>query len=339
MKGTVEVHRVFLGSLEGNPLGDEAARLIPVYLPPGYAEDAQARFPVVYLLHGFTGSGQQWLNVAPFSRNVPQRLDALIASGTVPPVIAVFADGWTSLGGSQWINSEGIGRYRDCVARDLVQWADRTFRTVAKGGARALIGKSSGGYGALVISRFHPDVFQHIGVHSGDSCFEYSMLHEVPQAAGPILKAGGVEAWYREFLERASSKRMKSEDHSVINLICMSAAYSPKRGEPLNAELPFELPSGRLRVDVWNRWLVHDPVRFVPKHLDAYKRLKSIFLDCGTRDEFNLRWGARLISEELKAAHIEHFHEEFDDGHMGVNYRFDASFGWLIPRLDRGTTP
>ena len=77
-------------------------------------------------------------------------------------------------------------------------------------------------------------------------------------------------------------------------MICMGAAYSPKKGEPLNCELPVELPSGRLRIDVWNRWLVHDPVRFVPKHADVYRKLKSLFIDCGTRDEFNLRWGARL---------------------------------------------
>jgi S-formylglutathione hydrolase FrmB len=334
MKGTIQIHQVFIGSLEGNPLKDPTTRSVPVYLPPGYEQDPAKRYPVVYLLHGFTGSGMQWLNTSPFTRNVPERLDWLIEQNKVPPVIAVFCDGWTSLGGSQWINSDGIGRYRDLVARDLVSWADRTFRTIPKGSARALMGKSSGGYGALVISRYHPDIFQHIGVHSADSAFEYSLLHELPQAAGPILKAGGVEAWYRDFVQRAEATKMKGEDHAVINMICMAAAYSPKRGEPLNAELPIELPSGRLRLEVWNRWLVHDPVRFVPRHLDAYRKLRSIFIDCGTRDEFNLRWGARLISEELKAANIEHVHEEFEDGHMGVNYRFERSFSWLLPRLD-----
>lgn len=335
MKGTVQVHQMAAPSLEGNPLGDKAQRSVPVYLPPGYADEKETRYPVVYFLHGFSGSGLQWLNVSPFTRNVPERLDHLIGEGRVPPVIGVFVDGWTSLGGSQWINSEGIGRYRDLVVRDTVQWADRTFRTVAKGAARALVGKSSGGYGALVISRYHPDVFHHLGVHSADAGFEWAYLNELPQAASAILKAGGLEAWYRDFLKRAAETKMKGDDHVVINMICMGAAYSPKKGEPLNCELPIELPTGRLRVDVWNRWLVHDPVRFVPKHADVYKRLKSLFLDCGTRDEFNLRWGARLISEELKTAGVEHVHEEFEDGHMGVNYRFERSLSWLIPRLER----
>lgn len=334
MKGSIQLFQVFAGSLEGNPLNDPSTRTIPVYLPPGYADAPESRYPVVYFLHGFTGTGLQWLNTSPFTRTVPERLDALIAQGA-PPCIGVFVDGWTSLGGSQWINSEGIGRYRDYVARDLVTFVDRTFRTVTKGTARALVGKSSGGYGALVISRFHPDLFAHIGVHSADAGFEYCYLHELPQAAGPLLKAGGIENWYRDFINRSLATKMKGEDHVVINMLCMAAAYSPKKGEPLGLELPIDLQTGRLRVDVWNRWLVHDPVRFTPKHLDVYKKLKTIFIDCGTRDEFNLRWGARLLADEFRAGGVEHVHEEFEDGHMGVNYRFERSLGYLLPRLDR----
>ena len=302
MKGSLHLYEVFAGSLEGNPLQDPSTRTTPVYLPPGYAQQNDQRYPVVYFLHGFSGSGLQWLNASAFTNNVPQRLDALIAAGTVPPCIGVFIDGFSALGGSQWINSEGIGRYRDYVARDIVNWVDRTFRTVARGGGRALVGKSSGGYGAMVISRFHPEVFSHVGCHSGDAGFEYCYLHELPQAASPLLKAGGVEPWYREFRQRAMATKMKSEDHAVINMLCMAAAYSPKKGEPLNLELPIDFHSGRLRIDVWNRWLVHDPARFVPKHLDTYRKLKSLFLDCGTRDEFNLRWGTRLVAEELRGA-------------------------------------
>jgi predicted esterase len=77
-------------------------------------------------------------------------------------------------------------------------------------------------------------------------------------------------------------------------------------------------------------------VRFVPRSLDAYRRLASIFLDCGTRDEFNLRWGARQVAAALRAGGVEVVHQEFDDGHMGINYRYDASLRWLAPRLQGG---
>lgn len=335
MKGSLKVYEVFSGSLEGNPLGDSSTRATPVYLPPGYADNNGARFPVVYFLHGFTGSGMAWLNTSPFTRNVPQRLDALIANGAIPPCIGVFVDGWSSLGGSQWINSEGIGQYRNYVARDIVSWADRTLRTIPKGGARALIGKSSGGYGAWVISRFHPEIFQHLGVHSGDAGFEYCYLHHLPVALGPLHQAGGIEAWFAQFKERALATKMRGEDHTVINILAMSAAYSPKRGEPLGIELPVDLRTGRLKIEIWNRWLVHDPVRFIPKHINSYRKLKSLFVDCGAKDEFNLRWGTRIVIEELQQGGVEQLmHEEFDDGHLNLNYRFEKSLQYLVPRLE-----
>jgi pimeloyl-ACP methyl ester carboxylesterase len=334
MSGKVVNEKMRSAFLENNPLGDSAERDLLVYVPPGY-EGESTRYPVVYFLHGFMGSARQWLNVSTFTRNVPERLDQLISTGAIPKCIGVFIDGFSALGGSQWINSDGVGRYREYVAKDVVNFVDKNFRTIAKGNARALIGKSSGGYGAMVITRFHPDVFSHLGVHSGDSGFEYSMLHEFPTAAGPLLKAGGVEAWYKEFLIRAMNTKMRSDDHPVINLLCMAACYSPKKGEPLNLELPIELETGRLKIDVWNRWLVHDPVRFVPKHLDVYKKLKSIFLDCGTKDEFHLRWGTRIIAEEFKKGGVEHVHEEFEDGHMGVNYRFENSLKYLVKRMEQ----
>jgi len=112
-------------------------------------------------------------------------------------------------------------------------------------------------------------------------------------------------------------------------------AYSPREGAPLGLELPFDPGTARLRPEVWARWLEHDPVRFVPGSLDAFRRLRGIYLDCGTRDEFHLRWGARMVVESLRGAGIEVFHEEFEDGHRDVNYRYDRSLSFLVPQLAR----
>ena len=334
MKGTVEIQQVRSPALAGNPLGDPAQRPLPVYLPPNYAARAE-RFPAVYFLHGFSGSGMAWLNSAGFGLNVPERLDELIAQGTIPPAIGVFVDGWTALGGSQWINSDAIGRYREYLARDVVAHVDAALRTVPHPAARAVVGKSSGGYGALMMACRHPDVFAHVGAHSADAYFEYCYLPEFPKAAGPLLKAGGGEAWFQEFVRRSRETRPRSEDFPVLNVVAMSAAYSPKKGEPMGLELPFDLQTARIRPDVWGRWLVNDPVRFVPRSLPAISKLSSLFIDCGTRDEFHLRWGARMLVEELRAAKIEVQHEEFEDGHSGINYRYDRSLLYLVPRLVR----
>lgn len=334
MKGVLETRELHSPALENNPLGDPARRRITVYLPPGYGE-GDKRYPVVYFLHAYGNSGGTWTNASGFSLSVPERLDNLIASGAVPPVIGVFPDGWTSLGGSQWINSDALGRYRDFLAKDVVGFTDRTFRTLPKALSRAVVGHSSGGYGALVMGRYHPELFAHLSAQSADSYFEYCYMPDLPKAASALLKAGGVEPWFKDFTQRARETKPRGDDFAVINLLAMAAAYSPKKGEPLNLELPFDVQTARLRLDVWNRWLVHDPVRFVPKFLDAFRKLKTVFIDCGTRDEHGLRWGTRMVAEELKASGVELCHEEFDDGHTGVSYRFERSLGFLLPRMAR----
>lgn len=334
MNGTIQLWTMESQALRGNPLGDPHRRTMPVYLPPGYA-NGSGRYPVVYFLHGFAGSPMAWLNPSAFTRNVPTRLDDLIADAKIPPVIGVFVDGWTVLGGSQWINSEAIGNYRDYVARDLVAAIDREFRTHARAESRAVVGHSSGGYGALVMGRHHPDVFGHLGVQSPDSYFEYGYLPDFPKAANGLVKFPDVEAWFCDMVTRASATKLRGDDFPVINIVGMSAAYSPKQGAPLNLELPFELPTARIREDVWNRWLEHDPVRFVRANVDAFRRLTTVFLDCGARDEFNLRWGTRMLAEALRAGSVDVLHEEYEDGHMQVNYRYDRSLSYLVPRLSR----
>jgi hypothetical protein len=119
----------------------------------------------------------------------------------------------------------------------------------------------------------------------------------------------------------------------------MAAAYSPRPGAPLGLELPFEPGTARLRDEVWARWLEHDPARFVPGALAAFRRLRSVYVDCGTRDEFNLRWGARRVVEALRAGGVEVAHEEFDDGHRGIDYRYGRSLAHLGPRLEQRIKP
>jgi pimeloyl-ACP methyl ester carboxylesterase len=322
-------------ALRGNPLGDPSRRPLWALLPPG--RDDGRGLPAVYFLHGFTGSARGWLNVSAFSPTVPERIDALAAAGELPPFVAVFVDGFTALGGSQWTNSPAIGRYQDYVADDVTAFVEAALGTRPEPAARAVVGKSSGGYGALRLGRDRPDVFGHLACHAGDAGFEWCYGPDLPKAAAALLAAGGdPAAWLAGAVRRARETRLAGADHPVLNVIAMSAAYSPDPAAPLGAALPFELPSGRVRADVWARWLAEDPVRFVPASLDAYRRLATVFVDCGTRDEFNLRWGARQVAEALRAGGVEVVHEEFEDGHMGINYRYDRSLRLLAPRLSRG---
>lgn len=321
-------------ALAGNPLGDPARRPLYALLPPG-REDARG-LPAVYLLHGFTGSARGWLNVSAFCPTVPERIEAGWAAGELPPFVAVFVDGFTGVGGTQWINSAAVGRYQDYVADDVTAFVEARLGALPRREARAVVGKSSGGYGALCLGRDRPEVFAHLACHAGDAGFEWCYGPDLPKAAAGLLGHADAAAWLEAMKARARQTKLSGADHPVLNVIGMAAAYAPAAGEPLGAALPFGLPDGRLREDVWARWLAHDPVRFVPGALDAYRRLASIWIDCGSRDEFNLRWGTRQVVAALRAGGVEVRHEEFDDGHMGINYRYDASLRWLAPRLAAG---
>jgi S-formylglutathione hydrolase FrmB len=331
MEGRLELEWMEAPALAGNPLGDAVRRPVYLYLPPGF----RPGLPAAYFLHGFTGSAHSWVGFQPFGRTVPERLDDLVASGAVPPAVGVFVDGWTSLGGSQWIDSPAIGDYGTYLARDVVAFVDQRLGTAARAAARAVVGKSSGGYGALVAGRDHPHVFGHVASHSGDAGFEYCYLPDFPRAAAALLGSDPA-AWLDGLRRRARETKMRGDDHAPLNVLAMAAAYSPRAGAPAGLELPFEPDTARLRPAVWDRWLAHDPARFVPASLAAFRQLGSVFLDCGTRDEFHLRWGARMVAESLRAAGVEVRHEEFEDGHRDLNYRFDRSLSWLLPRLASG---
>lgn len=332
MLGRLEMATFASPALRGNPLGDPAERSLLLYLPPEY--DRGGRFPVIFFLHGFTSSVHSWTNFAPFGLNVPQRLDRLVVSGVIPGVIGAFLDGWTAIGGTQWINSPAVGAYQDYVATDAVSFVDHRLRTIPRPESRAIVGKSSGGYGALSLGRSHPEVFGHVASHAGDAGFEYCYLGDFPKAAAE-LQGTDAASWLQAMCRRAREKKLRGCDHPVLNILALAAHYSPRPGAPLGLELPFDPLTARLRPEVWTRWLEHDPVRFVPANLEFFRRLSSIYLDCGSRDEFNLSWGARMVAESLRAGGVEVTHEEFDDGHRDINYRYDRSLGFLVPRMAR----
>ncbi len=331
MEGRIVELEIESSALAGNPLGDPARRPLLAWLPPGGA----AGLPAVYFLHGFTGSARGWLNVSAFQPTVPERIDALVAAGELPPFVAVFPDGFTGVGGTQWLDAPAVGRYQSYVADEVVALVEARLGTIPSRAARAVMGKSSGGYGALRMGRDRPGVFAHLACHAGDAYFEYCYVPDFPRAAAALLAVRDAAAWLEDARRRARETKLSGGDHPVLNTLGMAAHYSPEPGAPLGLALPFELPSGRIRPDVWARWLEHDPVRFVPASLDAYRRLSSVFLDCGTRDEFHLRWGARMVAEALRRGGVAVEHQEFEDGHMGINYRYDASLKWIVPRLAR----
>ncbi len=323
-RGSVQNLRHESSILAGNPLGDPYIRDLFIYLPPGYDEGGE-KYPTVYCLTGFTGRGKGLLNDNAFTPNLAERMDRLIAAGTIKPMIVVMPDCFTYYGGSQYINSTATGNYEDYLTHEIVPFVDDNFRTTAERDSRAVMGKSSGGYGSLIMGLRHADIFGLVCSTAGDCYFELCY-------PGDFAKAfRSIKGDAKGFMKRLWADEKKSKDfHSALNVIGMSACYSPNGTD---FDLPFDLETGKIREDVWQSWLVHDPVRLVEKHVENLKSLNLLYLDAGTRDEYALDIGARVLSKRMSDFGIPHIHEEFDDGHGGISYRYDRSLELISERI------
>src|SRR5918992_1353779 len=154
--GTLDRLVVESDVLAGNPLGDPSRRPLYVYRPPGVEPDHPRPLPSVYVIQGYTGQLDMWFRRDPFEPTVIERIDAMFAAGECPDAIVVFVDCWTS-----------YGRYPTAAERDH----------------RGLAGKSSGGYGALVVPMLRPDVFGALASHAGDALFEACYAPDFPKVA------------------------------------------------------------------------------------------------------------------------------------------------------------
>jgi S-formylglutathione hydrolase FrmB len=322
--------------LKGNPLNDPFEREILTYLPPSYSK-FNKRFPVVYLISGFTGFGIMNMNVSAFSETIKQRLDRLIKTKKIKEMIVVMPDCFTKYGGSQYVNSSATGRYEDYMIKEIVPTIDSTFNTIPNANSRCIIGKSSGGYGAMWLGMRLPDVFGLMVTHSGDTAFEYCYMKDFPEFITGIEKYGNGHNAVKNFIQtELNYNQPKQRSFFVIlNTVGMASCYSPnpKRKE-YNFDLPFDIKTGEMIPEVWNKWLKFDPVRLVEKYKNNLRKLKMIFVDCGTRDEFNLYAGARIYCDKLKKNGIKFIHQEFNDGHMNIQYRYDVSFKYISDNFE-----
>lgn len=129
-----------------------------VYLPPNYGTTAR-RYPVLYMLHGMSGTNAEWQTYGIFDR-----ADAMIRKGELQPLIIVLPQGDKAY----WVDhavtdKQAWGRY---MAQDVVNEIDARFRTVADSAHRAIGGVSMGAHGAIQLAFNYPGTFSVVGAHS-----------------------------------------------------------------------------------------------------------------------------------------------------------------------------
>lgn len=329
VRGKVETHRFPSRVLEGNPWRDPAERDLPVYLPPSGRTEG---LPLIVLLTGYTGAG--WVHFQRpryLNDTIVGRLDRLIRLKLAPEAVLVAPDCLTTLGGSQYLNSSATGRYEDYVVREIVPFVQERYRT----GPVGVMGTSSGGYGSLVLSLRHPEVFRAAASNAGDAYFEYCYPPDFPPAFREIRRAGGPERLLETLLhEPISGFSPHLPPVQALEVMGYASCYSPIDAEPGRFDLPFDLETGAIRPEVWAKWLARDPVRMLSeeRYADAARRLSYLYVDGGLRDEYSLDIGARVFAQGARKAGVRVDFEEFDGVHGDGGPRYEV----MIPRLLNG---
>jgi S-formylglutathione hydrolase FrmB len=316
-------------ALRGNRLGDPHVRPLWVYVPPGGRETP---LPSIYLIQGHTGQIDMWRNRSAFRPTVLELIDRLFMEEGCPPALVVFVDAWTSYGGSQFLDSPAVGNYHTYLCEGIVPFVDERYSTLADAAHRGIAGKSSGGYGAMVTPMLRPDLFGGLAAHAGDALFENCYLPDFREAVRALRESydGSFDRFWDDFRSRPAFT--KGTDFPLLNTWAMAACYSANPDGSI--DLPFEPGTGRLRDDVWQRWLAWDPVRMVERHADTLRGLRAIYIDSGKRDQFFLDLGAEGFRNALAQIGVtDVFFELFDGTHSSIEYRYPIALRYLAERL------
>jgi enterochelin esterase-like enzyme len=296
LKGTYQRIRVHGAALEGNLSGDPADRDVSVYLPPGYSSNRE-RYPVVYMLHGFTDSDDSWFGLKPHFVNVPVSFEKAVATGA-RNVILVMPNAFTAFQGSFYSSSVTTGDWEQFVARDLVAYVDSHYRTLATRESRGLAGHSMGGYGTLRIAMKYPDVFSAAYVMS--AC-----------CLGATLPTGGAEMAKVEAVRSVDD--VAKGDFRTKATWALAAAWSPNpRNPPLFVDLPTK--DGVVQPDVVAKWAANAPLAMVDQYVPRLRQLR-LAIDVGDEDR-TITTTSKELSERLNTYEIRYGFEVYDGDHV-----------------------
>ncbi len=331
LRGRIELPRFESRLLAKNLLGDPTEREVLVYLPPSY--DQGGRFPLLMILAPYAAGHRSLTNYKLWEPDLFERYEALLARGEADEAILVAPDCMTRWGGSQLIDSTATGPYQSYIVDEVLPFVDARYRTIPAREARGVLGRSSGGFGALRLGLDRPEAFAAYASHAGDSAFEVSIRPSFTSVAITFDRAGGIAAFLQRFAERGPER---GGDFEAIMTIATAAAYAPDLDAPFpHAALPFDIHTAMPIDPIWQRWLDHDPLVRLERDPRALTDAALVFLDAGDRDEHGLQFGARMMAARLKERGAPVIHEEFPGGHRGTAYRTDRSIPLVVSALAR----
>jgi enterochelin esterase-like enzyme len=298
-RGTRESGEITSPALEGNLLGDSATKRYNIYLPPSYDTTSDKRYPVIYVLHGYTGTESGLFGL------VSNTLDAMIESGEVREMIAVFPNGSNRLRGSWYRNSPTIGDYETYITQDLVGHIDANYRTLPSRENRGITGESMGGYGTMHLALAYPEIFSvavpQAGIYDFDNSPYTGWANQVARA-NPTDFAGFNRL---PVLPQAS--------------VAYAAAASPNPDNPpLYLDFPLELVEGTVTTidEIWARHVETDVIHGdLGQYVAQPFRLRGIKIVHGTSDGIVPISQARALDAAMTDLGIEHEYKEHAGGH------------------------
>jgi len=318
--GRVVNEVVHAKSLENTVTKENPDRNVAVYLPPSYDVTTGRRYPVLYLLHGIGDDEKVWLRAwQPGNQgfdSIPALMDSAIAYDRFGEFIVVMPDGKSNWFGSFYVNSESTGDWEEFFTKELVDFIDGKYRTIAAPGNRAIAGHSMGGYGAITLGMKYPDVFRTV----------YGMNPAIIDWGGDLTID---QPGFRTALEAKSFEDlMKKPDVFVMGSVTVCQAFSPNPSKPpFYCDFPFKLENERLVPSEpgFSEWEAHSPIRMVAKYRANLLKLEGIKFDSGYEDEFRfIPINSRELSKQLTNNGIKHVFEEYNGDHRNRLWGWDG---------------
>lgn len=305
-------------SLKNNFLKDSVEREVIIL-----ERKVNASTPVLIGLPAYFGNHEGFLHTSYTHHSFIKTLELIIEDNPDISFIMVIPDTMTSYFGNQYLNSPAVGNYEDFISKDIIKFVSKRYGRRRIG----LFGKSSGGFGAYNILVNNHENFDGFIDVSGDSGFEYCYMKDIPEAIKQV-KSYGLKGFISRFKNAPNPSR---SELSAMNMIAMSAFYSPEISTDLRFELPFDTIDFNFSQRVWEKWIEHDPLRTIENNLANLKG-KTIIFQVGKYDEFSMNIGMSGLSKILKRNKISHEFIEYDAGHLGTDYFYRDS----IPKLLKG---
>jgi len=341
-------------SLKDNPLGSPVERGIRIYLPPGYFESPEARYPVVYLLHGYGADSSR--SIIGSRKDIRRKyhllmriyfkkilsslltfedLDESILRDELPPFVLVQPDGSLHLPnkfavkgldgkvgtkGSLYSDSPFTGNYTTYTFEDVVQYVDSHYRTICEKNGRALMGASMGGYGALRGGILYPDLFEAIvSLSPNISCLDLLDVRlDVP--------------FYRVLFSDAKAEEMGRLELEDILDTCDLVHSNDRRLVPTlkRDEKGRVVAMDSSARENWARPGLHSLVESHPKAFQGVRLL----VNCEESDEFGFAEPCRRFHALLQRKGIDHAFEIYSDPEAARISAHSLGIAWhILPGL------